>query len=48
MAELIWNEGMSVGIDAIDEDHKQIISILAKLNSAYNQQISKYCYRINQ
>ena len=40
MAELIWNEGMSVGIDAIDEDHKQIISILAKLNSAYNQQIS--------
>jgi two-component system cell cycle response regulator len=34
MTELIWNEGMSVGIDAIDEDHKKIIAILAKLTSA--------------
>jgi len=41
MTELIWNEGMSVGIDAIDEDHKQIIAILAKLTSAHSEQISK-------
>jgi len=40
MAELIWNEGMSVGIDAIDDDHKQIIAILAKLTSAHGEQIS--------
>jgi len=41
MAELIWNEGMSVGIDAIDEDHKQIIAILAKLTSTHTGKISK-------
>jgi len=34
MEELIWNEGMSVGIDVIDEDHKKIIAILTKLTSA--------------
>lgn len=33
MSELVWNDGMSVGIDAIDEDHKQIIAILAKLTA---------------
>lgn len=41
MTDLIWNEGMSVGIDVIDEDHKQIIAILAKLTSIHNKQISK-------
>lgn len=41
MAELIWNEGMSVGIDAIDEDHKQIIAILTKLTSTHSGKISK-------
>lgn len=41
MTDLIWNEGMSVGIDVIDEDHKQIIAILAKLTSAHHNQISK-------
>lgn len=41
MTDLIWNEGMSVGIDVIDEDHKQIIAILAKLTSTHNKQISK-------
>ena len=40
MTKLIWNEGMSVGIDAIDEDHKQIISILAKLTSAEHGEAS--------
>ena len=41
MSKLIWNEGMSVGIDAIDEDHKQIIAILAKLTSTHTGKISK-------
>jgi len=41
MKELIWNEGMSVGIDAIDEDHKQIIAVLAKLTSTHSKDISK-------
>jgi diguanylate cyclase (GGDEF)-like protein/hemerythrin-like metal-binding protein len=41
MTELIWNEGMSVGIDAIDEDHKQIIAILAKLTSADHGEASE-------
>jgi len=41
MKALIWNEGMSVGIDAIDEDHKQIIALLAKLTSAHGEKISK-------
>lgn len=42
MTELIWNEGMSVGIDAIDEDHKQIIAILAKLTSADHGEASEH------
>jgi diguanylate cyclase (GGDEF)-like protein/hemerythrin-like metal-binding protein len=41
MRDLIWNEGMSVGIDAIDEDHKQIIALLAKLTSTHSEEISK-------
>ena len=41
MTELIWNEGMSVGIDAIDEDHKKIIAILAKLTSAEHGKTSE-------
>jgi len=34
MTELVWNDGMSVGIDAIDDDHKKLIAILAQLMSA--------------
>ncbi|MBL4899083.1 MAG: bacteriohemerythrin [Colwellia sp.] len=41
MKKLIWNEGMSVGIDAIDEDHKKIIDILAKLTSAEHGETSE-------
>lgn len=41
MTELIWDEGMSVGIDAIDEDHKKIIAILAKLTSAEHGKTSE-------
>lgn len=40
MSELVWNDGMSVGIDAIDEDHKKIISILAKLSTTNCHDIS--------
>lgn len=40
MSELVWDEGMSVGIDAIDDDHKQIIAILAKLSVTHRQSIS--------
>jgi two-component system cell cycle response regulator len=43
MTELLWNEGMSVGIDAIDTDHKQIIAILAKLTSAQHGATSAQC-----
>ncbi|MGL1958914.1 MAG: bacteriohemerythrin [Colwellia sp.] len=41
MSALIWNEGMSVGIDAIDAEHKKIIAILAKLTSVQTCKISK-------
>jgi diguanylate cyclase (GGDEF)-like protein/hemerythrin-like metal-binding protein len=41
MTELIWNDGMSVGIDALDDDHKQIIAILAKLTSADHGETSE-------
>jgi len=34
MTELVWDEGMSVGIVAIDDDHKKLITILAQLMSA--------------
>jgi diguanylate cyclase (GGDEF)-like protein/hemerythrin-like metal-binding protein len=37
----MWNDGMSVGIDAIDEDHKNIIAIIAKLSYAKNEDASK-------
>lgn len=36
MAELVWNEGMSVGIEAIDNDHKKIIAILSRLIANQN------------
>jgi diguanylate cyclase (GGDEF)-like protein/hemerythrin-like metal-binding protein len=37
----MWNDGMSVGIDAIDDDHKNIIAIIAKLNCAKNEDASE-------
>lgn len=40
MTTLIWDEGMSVGIEAIDDDHKQIITILAKLTSTKHGKVS--------
>jgi len=41
MAELVWDEGMSVGIDSLDNDHKQLIAILAQLMSAKNDQLEQ-------
>jgi len=34
MNSLVWNEGMSVGIEAIDEDHEQILSIISRIIEA--------------
>lgn len=41
MTELVWNEGMSVGIDAIDDDHKKIIAILSKLVASKDSKASE-------
>ena len=41
MAELVWDEGMSVGIDSLDNDHKQLIAILAQLMSAKNEKLGQ-------
>lgn len=55
MAELVWDDGMSVGIDSLDNDHKQLIDALSQLMSAKNdncawsiiepifQQLEHYC-----
>jgi len=37
MAELVWDQGMSVGIESLDNDHKKLIAILAQLMSAKNE-----------
>jgi|GEM_PF-418327 len=42
MAELVWDDGMSVGIDAIDDDHKKLITILAQLMSAKHKSLPKH------
>lgn len=41
MTKLVWDDGMSVGIEAIDDDHKQLIAILAKLMSAEEDKLSE-------
>jgi len=41
MAELVWDKGMSVGIDSLDNDHKQLIAILAQLMSAKNNRLEQ-------
>jgi len=30
-----WRDDLSVGIDAIDDDHKQILALIAKLSGTY-------------
>lgn len=34
MKKLLWNEGMSVGIEALDNDHKKIITIIDEISRA--------------
>ncbi len=36
-ALLIWDDGMSVGVESLDNDHKQLIKILSQLMSAKNE-----------
>ena len=53
MTVLVWDDGMSVGIDAIDDDHKKLIAILAQLMSAKhralpNQDIDKIFYQLER
>jgi len=38
MDKLLWNEGMSVGIEAIDNDHKQIIHIINTIATAIDNE----------
>jgi len=37
MAELVWDQGMSVGIESLDNDHKKLIAILSQLMTAKNE-----------
>lgn len=41
MTELIWNEGMSVGIDAIDEDLDYVPTLFNSSNASIQQLINK-------
>ncbi len=40
MTVLVWDEGVSVGIEAIDDEHKQIFTVIAKLTSVKPGEIS--------
>jgi len=33
MKKLVWNDGMSVGVESMDNDHKQLISLISELNT---------------
>ena len=41
MSSLTWNEGMSVGIKAIDDDHKKILSIVSSIIEAIDENSSE-------
>ena len=32
MADLIWNEQMSVGVQAMDDDHKELVVLMNELH----------------
>ncbi len=40
MQQLIWNEGLSVGIERIDDDHKKIINVLEQVINAIENDCS--------
>ena len=37
MSEFKWDEGLSVGVDEIDNDHKMLLSIIAELSDAIEE-----------
>ena len=37
MSEFKWDEGLSVGVDEIDNDHKMLVSIIAELSDAIEE-----------
>lgn len=39
--QLEWNDAMSTGVDAIDHDHKKLISLITKLAEAINHNYDK-------
>ena len=41
MDELVWDQGMSVGIESLDNDHKQLIAVLAQLMAANNDNLQQ-------
>jgi len=41
MAELEWDQGMSVGIESLDNDHKRLIAILSQLMTAKNENLQQ-------
>jgi len=36
MGDIEWNEGMSVGVESIDQDHKILLSLINEINEAIN------------
>ena len=34
MAEMIWNETMSVGVGGLDDDHKELVALLNEMDEA--------------
>ena len=46
MGHIEWNDGMSVGVESIDEDHKTLLLLVNEINEAINnEQHSHYHYR---
>ena len=36
MGHIEWNDGMSVGVESIDEDHKTLLLLVNEINEAIN------------
>ena len=37
MQRLEWDEGMSVGVEAIDNDHKQLLALINEISDAIDR-----------
>ena len=47
MDKLVWNDGLSVGIDAIDNDHKKILSLIAQIiEASYHQLTDDFLHKV--